>query len=714
VEGPRQSGAHQSGVAVLLGVVDRLIDAPGGAAVAALADGLAVPRSSLYAVLRPMLAAGWLEAPRRGTVRLGAAWFDLAVALEAEAAQPAAPSRPRLQGMTGPARSFLWNPGFTELVDAAPFARPPPYVFGFSNGSRANLWRQGLIHGVQFAASEHADRIAALRIAHADEDAAAQARDIDAFLAMGVDALIVSPLETEALLPALARARAAGLPVIMVDRVLGDASHSLVQVVGPDTAIGRLPAQWLVETLGGRGAVVMMVGDPEIGPLLRRSRAAREVFALAPGIRILDTVHTEMTVAAGRRAMAGLIERWGDAIDGVWCDSGLHGAGSIQAWVDAGRDGRVPPHTGGDQNAVYQLAILHGVKLAAMDFPPAMGIRSVEAGLDILAGRTLPRRIEVHTPLVISRGCETASVRADVFVEDHVRWDRPPSLILGHGMGEDYDPTSFTPGKGGAVGKGAAADGGARSILRTLDILVWLKAHGGEAGIADLLEAVAMPRSSLHDLLGPLAGHGLLQRGGRGRIRAGPRARAAGFAAIGIADLAAAAELMLDRLALSVGGAAALSVLHGERCTIALGRAAPGAALAVPPIAVGGRTPVNWTLAGRLLVAELPERRLRWLLAAHARPRRDASLTLPELVAAIRAEGGQRVAVLAGEAGPDLAEAARPIRGADGHVRAVLLLRVPAGDLPAAKAALEALDLPEAAVPILPTDPSPVTEAALP
>jgi ribose transport system substrate-binding protein len=700
------AGTRQSGVDILLGVVDRLIEAPGGASVAVLAEGLAVPRSSLYAVLRPMLAAGWLEAPRRGTVRLGAAWFDLAVALEAEAGQPVPPSRPRLQGMTGPARSFLWNPGFTELVDAGPFARPPPYVFGFSNGSRANLWRQGLIHGVQFAASEQAERIAALRIAHADDDPAAQARDIDAFLAMGVDALIVSPLETEALLPPLARARAAGLPVVMVDRLLGDAAHSLVQVAGPDTAIGRLPAQWLVETLGGRGGVVMMVGDPEIGPLLRRSRAAREVFALAPGIRILDTVHTEMTVAAGRRAMAGLIERWGDAIDGVWCDSGLHGAGSIQAWVDAGRDGRVPPHTGGDQNAVYQLAILHGVKLAAMDFPPAMGIRAVEAALDILAGRTLPRRIEVHTPLVISRGWETASVRADVFVEDHVRWDRPPSLILGHGMGEDYDPTTFV------VGKGAGADGGARSILRTLDILVWLKAHGGEAGIADLLEAVAMPRSSLHDLLGPLVGHGLLQRGGRGRIRAGPRARAAGFAATGIADLAAAAEPMLDRLARSTGGAAALAVLHGERCAIALGRAAPG----VVPIVVGGRTPVNWTLAGRLLVAELPERRLRWLLAAHARPRRDSArpLTLPELVAAIRAEGGQRVAALAGETCPDIGEAARPIRAVDGQVRAVLLLRVPAEDLPKARAALEALDLPETAAPAVPTGSLPVTQAALP
>ncbi|TSD89874.1 substrate-binding domain-containing protein [Mycobacterium sp. KBS0706] len=696
------AGVHQSGVEVLLGVVDRLIETPGGAAVAVLAEDLAVPRSSLYAVLRPMLAAGWLEAPRRGAVRLGAAWFDLAVALEAES--QAAPSRPRLRGTTGPARSFLWNPGFTELVDAAPFARQPPHVLGFSNGSRANLWRQGLIHGVQFAAAEQADRVAALRIAHADDDPAAQARDIDAFLAMGVDALIVSPLETEALLPPLARACAAGLPVVMVDRLLGDTAHSLVQVAGPDTAIGRLPAQWLVETLGGRGGLVMMVGDPEIGPLLRRARAAREVFALAPGIRILDTVCTELTVAAGRRAMAALIGRWGDAIDGIWCDSGLHGAGSIQAWVDAGRDGRVPPHTGGDQNAVYQLAILHGVKLAAMDFPPAMGIRAVEAALDILAGRTLPRRIEVHTPLVISRGCETASVRADIFVEDHVRWDRPPSLVLGHGMGEDYDPTTF------AVGKRAAAEGGARSILRTLDILVWLKAHGGEAGIADLLEAVAMPRSSLHDLLGPLAGQGLLQRGGRGRIRAGPRARAAGFAAIGIADLAAMAEPILDRLARSTGGAAALAVLHGERCTIALGRAAPG----MPPIAVGCRTPVNWTLAGRLLVAELPERRMRWLLAAHARPRRDASLTLPELVAAIRAQGGQRVAALAGEAGPDLGEAARPIRGADGQVRAVLLLRVPATDLPAARAALESLDLPDTAASVLPTDPPPVTEAVLP
>jgi DNA-binding IclR family transcriptional regulator len=127
---------------------------------------------------------------------------------------------------------------------------------------------------------------------------------------------------------------------------------------------------------------------------------------------------------------------------------------------------------------------------------------------------------------------------------------------------------------------------------------------------------------------------------------------------------------------------------------------------------------VNWTLAGRLLVAELPERRLRWLLAAHARPRRDACkpLTLPELVASIRAEGGQHVAALAGEAGLDLGEAARPIRGPDGQVRAVLLLRVPAADLPAARAALEALDLPEAAAaaPAIPPDPSALTQAVLP
>jgi ribose transport system substrate-binding protein len=684
------SGHRQSGVDILLGVVDHLTDAPGGLPVIALAEGLAVPRSSLYAVLRPMLAAGWLDAPRRGAVRLGAAWFDLAVALEVEAGRRSRLAPVRRETGAPTARSFLWNPNFTELVDASPHARPPPYVFGFSNGSRANLWRQGLIHGVQFAAAEHADRIAALRIANADDDPAAQGRDIDAFLAMGVDALIVSPLETEALLPPLARASAAGLPVVMVDRLLGDAAHSLVQVAGPDTAIGRVPAQWLVETLGGRGGVVMMVGSPEIGPTLRRGRAAREVFSLAPGIRILETVHTEMTVASGRRAMAGLIERWGDDIDGVWCDSGLHGAGSIQAWVDAGRDGRVPPHTGGDQNAVYQLAILHSVPLAAMDFPPSMGIRAVEVGLDILAGRTLPRRIEVHTPLVISRGYETASVRADVLVEDHVRWDRPPSLVLGHGMGDDYDPTTF------AAGKGAAADGAARSILRTLDILVWLKAHGGEAGIADLREAVAMPRSSLHDLLGPLIDHGLLQRCRRGRVRAGLRASAAGFAALGIADLVAAVEPALDGLVRSVGGTAALAVLHGERCTIALSRAAAGAA----PIAVGSRTPVNWTLAGRLLVSGLPERRLRWLLAAHARPRRDAGrpLTLPELVAAIRAEGGQRVASAAGETCPDTGEAARPILGADDQVRAVLLLRVPIGELPAARAALDRLALPEGAV----------------
>jgi DNA-binding IclR family transcriptional regulator len=180
--------------------------------------------------------------------------------------------------------------------------------------------------------------------------------------------------------------------------------------------------------------------------------------------------------------------------------------------------------------------------------------------------------------------------------------------------------------------------------------------------------------------------------------------RAAGFAALGIADLAAAVEPALDGLARSHGGSAALAVLQGERCAIALSRAAPGAA----PIAVGSRTPVNWTLAGRLLVSALPERRLRWLLAAHARPRRDSGkpLTLPELMAAIRAEGDQKVASIAGETCPDTGEAARPLLGLDGQVRAVLLLRVPVGALPAARAALEGLALPE-------TEPFLQTEAVL-
>jgi ABC-type sugar transport system substrate-binding protein len=207
--------------------------------------------------------------------------------------------------------------------------------------------------------------------------------------------------------------------------------------------IGDITARWLAERLRGRGSLLLLPGLIDADPAHRRLEGAQAVFARYPGLRILDICWTGWQPERGREIVAAKLAEGGEPIDGVWCDSGLQAVGSLRAYLAAGHGGAIPPHTGGDLNLAYKLAIRHGVPQAAVNYPPAMGLRSVEVLLEVLRGRSVPRWVEVPTEIVVTRGDATRSVRPDLWSDEHVRWDLPDDLILASGLGPSYDPRSF-------------------------------------------------------------------------------------------------------------------------------------------------------------------------------------------------------------------------------------------------------------------------------
>jgi hypothetical protein len=82
---------------------------------------------------------------------------------------------------------------------------------------------------------------------------------------------------------------------------------------------------------------------------------------------------------------------------------------------------------------MYKLVFQHKVPLCGVDYPAAMGALSFQAALDTLFGRQVPRRIEANLEVVITRGHETASVRADMLAEEKVRWDRSDDYVHASG-----------------------------------------------------------------------------------------------------------------------------------------------------------------------------------------------------------------------------------------------------------------------------------------
>ena len=345
----------------------------------------------------------------------------------------------------GVPRTFLWNPGSVEIYDAAEYKKDGPYVIGFSNASISNPWRVAMLHGIEAAAERNADKLSRLIITDANDDPSKQAADVQDLIAQGVDILLISPATAEAMDPVVRRAKRQGIPVVLVDRQVSSDENFISFVTASDQALGRISAQWLAEKLGGEGKVVMLGGLAGASPAENRIAAAMEVFNQFPGIEVLETQYTSWSPANGKTIMSALIQKYGDDISGVWADSGLQGSGSIEAFLAAGyAAGTIPPHTGGDFNAMYQLSVQHDVPMVGVDYPPAMGAKAFEVLFDVLEGKGIPRRIEVNQQVVVSEGHETASVQADVLVKDYALMDKPGSVIMSSGVGADYDPATFS------------------------------------------------------------------------------------------------------------------------------------------------------------------------------------------------------------------------------------------------------------------------------
>lgn len=404
-----------------------------------------------FGLIRALARANLLERVDHGLFRLGAQAAGFAFApLAWPAARQSAGTALAAPAAPAADRSSLeqdWSDRLVRTIDCSGLKRPPPYRIAFANASLSNPWRLALLQSLQYGARINAAAIAALEVRTADDDWERQLDDVERLLEAEPDALIVSaaPGETGALSARLRAVMAAGIPVVAVDRRARDenACHSFV--TASDRLIGQIGARWLIEKLGGRGRIWMLSGTQGASPAIRRQSAALEQFATAPGITVEAVTHTGWTAPGGERAILDLMASFGTPPDGVWCDSGLQGVGSLQAFEALGL--KPPAHTGGDLNRMYKMALHARVAFAAVDYPAAMGALAIEAVLAILRGETVMLRVEAPMQIVLPRGQETRSVKADKWAERHVRWDLPDDAILSQGAALRKPGTAAVSGR---------------------------------------------------------------------------------------------------------------------------------------------------------------------------------------------------------------------------------------------------------------------------
>ncbi|WP_214105027.1 sugar ABC transporter substrate-binding protein [Acrocarpospora catenulata] len=129
---------------------------------------------------------------------------------------------------------------------------------GFSESFLTDAFQVQLVK--QLGEQAKAASVNLLPAANADGDAAKQNADITTLLGRGVKGLIVVPVDSKAVGPAIDRANAKNVPVVTVD--LGAESGKIYMVVRADNVyMGKAACEYMGKQINGEGTVLDLQGD---------------------------------------------------------------------------------------------------------------------------------------------------------------------------------------------------------------------------------------------------------------------------------------------------------------------------------------------------------------------------------------------------------------------------------------------------------------------
>jgi len=175
-------------------------------------------------------------------------------------------------------------------------------------------------------------------------DAALQSQQVDDAIAQKFDLILVVTINPQALQPALTRAKAAGIPVILVvNPGLKSGEDLFTSFIGVDqTELGRLAGENMIAGLAAagktKGQVAAITGTASQLNAIQRMEGFKAALAKAPGIQLVAEEDGKWNTATSETLTSALLVRFAGrgGLDGIYAMADNQAAGSIQAIQSAG------------------------------------------------------------------------------------------------------------------------------------------------------------------------------------------------------------------------------------------------------------------------------------------------------------------------------------------------------------------------------------------
>ena len=235
-----------------------------------------------------------------------------------------------------------------------------------------------------------------------ESDLAQQVALVDQMIGVGVDAIVIAPADSKALVPALARAREGGIHVVNIDnRLDGDvlAEYDLaIPFIGPNNRKGaREAALFALEQLPEGANVVILEGVTTAQNAIDR-RMGFEDAVTASGANLVTKQSAAWDQTKAAEVTAAILVRHPETqVIRAANDNMALGAASAVSFADLENDVAI---VGFDNISAVHPLLKDGRILATVEqYGDQFAVNGIELALDMINGKSEP--VDRETPLAV-------------------------------------------------------------------------------------------------------------------------------------------------------------------------------------------------------------------------------------------------------------------------------------------------------------------------
>ena len=293
------------------------------------------------------------------------------------------------------AGAMALGPGSASLARDNPFGAPP-WTIGFSQDTMDHPWRAYMVTSAEAQAAKYPGLVKEFIFTDAGGSNEKQIADVEDLISRGVDLIMLSPREAQALVPAVAAIKQAGIPLVVLDREVVGEDYS-VFIGGNNLQIGEELGKYTRANAGDSFKYLELEGIPGATPTIQRHEGF--TAQVEGNTERLDAQPANYDLAPAIPIVEDWLTKYRGQFQVIYAHNDPMILGAINVLKEAGyKPGDVFLVGVDGQREAFE-AIKEGWLQATAIYATG-GALGLDMALRVLRGEPVPKRIITETPVI--------------------------------------------------------------------------------------------------------------------------------------------------------------------------------------------------------------------------------------------------------------------------------------------------------------------------